>query len=334
MNIGSYYKLHHFIPWTRMKIFYMIGISSVPTALFYFLNWHWLGIPWVPVALVGTAAAFIAGFRNTQTYNRLWEARQIWGGIVNSSRTWGIMVKDFVRSDKLEDEKELHRQLIYRHFAWLTALRFQLRESRSWENIKTKSYNKEYLNYYLVPEWECGMEVDLVNYLKEEELNFILSKKNKAAQVIALQSSQLRKLNEEGLLSDLNYVEMQNLLKELYDHQGKNERIKNFPYPRQFSSINMYFVYLLTILLPLGFLNEFSKLGAEVVWLTVPFSVIVGWVFLVLEQIGESTENPFEGGPNDVPISSMSRAIEIELRDMLNEENLPQPILPVNEILM
>ncbi|HSF55541.1 MAG TPA: bestrophin family ion channel, partial [Algoriphagus sp.] len=77
-----------------------------------------------------------------------------------------------------------------------------------------------------------------------------------------------------------------------------------------------------------------SKLGAEVVWLTVPFSVIVGWVFLVLEQIGESTENPFEGGPNDVPISSMSRAIEIDLRDMLNEENLPQPILPVNEILM
>ncbi|OOG72989.1 bestrophin family protein [Algoriphagus sp. A40] len=334
MNTGNYYKLHHFIPWTRMKILYMVAVSTVPTSLYYFLDWHWLGIPWVPVALVGTAAAFIAGFRNTQTYNRLWEARQIWGGIVNSSRTWGIMVKDFVRTEDLDEERGLHQQLFYRHFAWLTALRFQLRESRSWENVKTKSYNREYLNYYLVPEWECGVEVDLVNYLSEEELNLILSKKNKAAQVIALQSSQLRKLNEQGQLSDLNYVEMQNLLKELYDHQGKNERIKNFPYPRQFSSINMYFVYLLTILLPLGFLNEFSKLGSEVVWLTVPFSVIVGWVFLVLEQIGESTENPFEGGPNDVPISSMSRAIEIDLRDMLNEENLPQPILPVNEILM
>lgn len=334
MNIGSYYKLQHFIPWTRMKILYMIGVSIVPTGLYYFLDWTWLGIPWVPVALVGTAAAFIAGFRNTQTYNRLWEARQIWGAIVNSSRTWGIMVKDFVRSGNLDEEKELHRQLMYRHFAWLTALRFQLRESRSWENIKTKSYNKEYLNYYLVPEWECGVEVELVKYLNEEELKLILSKKNRAAQLIALQSSQLRKLNEEGKIADLNYVEMQNQLKDLYDQQGKNERIKNFPYPRQFSSINIYFVYLLSILLPLGFLNEFSRLGTEVVWFTVPFSVIVGWVFLVLEQVGESTENPFEGGPNDVPISSMSRAIEIDLREMLNEEDLPQPIVAVNEILM
>jgi putative membrane protein len=312
----------------------MLLVSTLPTVLFYFLDWRFLAIPWVPVALVGTAAAFIAGFRNTQTYNRLWEARQIWGAIVNASRTWGIMVRDLVRTENRQDEKELHRQLIYRHFAWLTALRFQLRESRSWENVRTRSYNREYLKYYKVAEWESDAGEELKNYLGEEELRHLLARKNKAAQIIALQSAQLRQLHESGRISDLNYVEMQGLLKDLYDQQGKSERIKNFPYPRQFSSINIYFVYVMTLLLPLGFLNEFSKLGTFHVWLTIPCSTLVGWVFLVLEQIGESTENPFEGGANDIPITAMSRAIEIDLRDMLGESPLPEPMLPENNILM
>ncbi len=334
MNTGSHYSLRYFIPWTRKKIYHMLLVSSVPTLLFYFLDWKWLAIPWVPVALIGTAAAFIAGFRNTQTYNRLWEARQIWGAIVNNSRTWGIMVKDFVRSQDKAEEKQLHKELVYRHFAWLTALRFQLRESRSWENVKTKSYNQEFLRYYKVPEWESDLGEELKTYLSEEERQMILSKKNRATQLIALQSEKIRQLNEQGKISDLNYVEMQNLLKELYDQQGKNERIKNFPYPRQFSSVNIYFVYTLTFFLPLGFLNEFSKMGEHFIWLTIPFSTLVGWVFLVLEQIGESTENPFEGGANDIPMTSMSRTIEIDLREMLGEKDLPPVIQAENNILM
>lgn len=334
MNTSSRYQLRHFIPWTRTKIYYMILVSLLPTALFYFLGWKWLAVPWVPVALVGTAAAFIAGFRNTQTYNRLWEARQIWGSIVNSSRSWGMMVKDFVRNNNGADEENIRRQLYYRHFAWLTTLRFQLRESKSWENIKTRSYNREYLKYYQVPEWESDLGEELKKYLGGEELQFILTKKNRAAQLIALQSAHIRKLNEQGMISDLNYVELENLLKELYEHQGKSERIKNFPYPRQFSSISIYFVYMLSLMLPLGFLNEFAKMGEHFIWLTIPFSVLVGWVFLVLEQIGESTENPFEGGANDIPITSMSRAIEIDLRDMLGENDLPEPLAPKNNILM
>ncbi|RYF24622.1 MAG: multidrug transporter [Flavobacteriales bacterium] len=333
MNSGRLYKLQHFIPWTRRKIYYLMVVSAIPTALFYFFELKWLAIPWVPVALVGTATAFIAGFRNTQTYNRLWEARQIWGAIVNSSRTWGIMVKDMVRAGS--EETTVHKELIYRHFAWLTALRFQLRECRTWENVKSRSYNREYLQYYTVPEWEGNLVDDLGKYLSGEELDFILKKKNKAAQILALQSAQLRNLNENGKISDLNYVEMQALLKELYEQQGKSERIKNFPYPRQFASINVMFVYLLSFILPLGFLSEFAKLGLEYVWLTVPISVMVGWVFFTLEQIGESTENPFEGNANDVPISAMSRAIEIDLRDMFGEDNLPEPLVAnSNNILM
>jgi len=338
MNISSHYKLVHFIPWTRTKIFRMLLLSIIPTALFYFLDVKWLAIPWVPVALLGTATAFISGFKNTQTYNRTWEARQIYGAIINNSRAFGIMVKDFVRVNNKTEQVALHQAIIYRHFAWLTALRFQLRETKSWENIKTKSYNKEYLNYYKVPEWESSLDEELKAFLSEEERQYILSTKNRATQIIASQSSQLKKLNEEGIISDYNYVALENQLKELYDQQGKCERIKNFPYPRQFSSINIYFTNLFCILLPFGFIGEFSKLiekfGENIVWLTVPFSIILGWVFLVLEQIGESTENPFEGNANDIPITQISRNIEIDLKEMLGETDLPPAITAQNNIVL
>ena len=131
---------------------------------------------------------------------------------------------------------------------------------------------------------------------------------------------------------------LENQLKELYDQQGKCERIKNFPYPRQFSSINLYFTNALCLLLPLGFIGEMSKMiekfGNDIIWLVIPFSVLLGWVFLVLEQIGESTENPFEGSANDVPITQISRNIEIDLREMLGEKDLPPAIQTQNNIIL
>lgn len=96
MNTASHYKLKHFIPWTRHNIYKMLWLSIIPVMLFQFLGWHWLAIPWVPVALLGTATAFISGFRNTQTYNRTWEARQTMGAVINTSRTLGLMVRDTV----------------------------------------------------------------------------------------------------------------------------------------------------------------------------------------------------------------------------------------------
>ena len=338
MNTSSHYRLLHFIPWTRAKIYRMLLLSIVPTVLFYFFDCSWLAIPWVPVALLGTATAFISGFKNTQTYNRTWEARQVYGAIINNSRSFGILVRDFIRATETEQAQLLHREIFYRHFAWLTALRFQLRETKSWENIKTKSYNREYLKHYKVPEWESSLEKELKPFLSEEERRYILATKNRATQVIALQSAQFKKLNEEGKISDFNYAALENQLKELYDQQGKCERIKNFPYPRQFSSINLYFTNALCLLLPLGFIGEFSKMtekfGINVIWLVIPFSVLLGWVFLVLEQIGESTENPFEGNANDIPITQISRNIEIDLREMLGEKELPPALQSKNNIIL
>lgn len=330
MHTGNHYTLTEFLFWTRREILALVILAVIPTLCHQLLGWHWLGVPWVPIALIGTASAFLVGFKNTQTYNRLWEARQIYGAIVNSSRAWGIMVRDLVN---IPADDPAHRLLFYRHFAWLTALRYQLRESRTWENMN-KSYNKEYATFYTIPERQTTLEEELSKYLPQEELTYILSKKNRATHLIGLQSQQLKALKAQGAIEPLQYVEMENMLINLYEQQGKCERIKNFPYPRQFATINLFFIRIFVFMVPFGMLNEFHKLGDYYAWLTIPFSAIVTWVFYSMEKIGESTENPFEGGANDVPISALSRTIEIDLREMRDETDLPAPLQPIHNILM
>ncbi|MBL7934462.1 MAG: multidrug transporter [Bacteroidia bacterium] len=332
MHSGRRFTLKEVIYWTRRDIYLFTIISTIPTALYYFFDIKWLVIPWVAIGLIGTAAAFLVGFKNTQTYNRLWEARQIWGSIINTSRAWGILVKDMVKCDKKETQT-----LIYRHLAWLTALRYQMREPRVWENMELKS-NKEYARFFKVPEKETPLETELRKFLSDEELTYILGKKNRATQIISLQSKHLRLLKESGKLSEFDFIELEKTLTTLYEHQGKSERIKNFPYPRQFATINQMFIRLFICILPFGILQEFCKLtpaiGDWFIWITVPCSLIVGWVFYMMERIGEATENPFEGSANDVPISNISRTIEIDLKEMLDETDIPAPITPINNILM
>ncbi len=333
MHSGRRFKLTEVIYWTRRDIYVFTVIAFIPTALYYFFGIKWLVIPWVAIGLVGTAAAFVVGFKNTQTYSRLWEARQLWGSIINASRTWGIMVRDMV----YDDNKASVETLIYRHLAWLTALRYQLREPRVWENMHLQS-NVEYARFYKVPEKEISLEEELKKFLSTEQQAYILSKKNRATQLISLQSQHLKQLKDSGKLSEFNFIELEKMLATLFDNQGGCERIKNFPYPRQFATINQMFIRLFVGILPFGILQEFSKLSAEhgewFIWFTVPCSLVVGWVFYIMERIGESTENPFEGGPNDVPISNISRTIEIDLREMLDEKDIPAPVTAQNEILM
>ncbi len=332
MHSGRRFSLKEVVFWTRRDIYVFIIMSTIPTAIYYFFEVKWLIIPWVAIGLVGTAAAFLVGFKNTQTYARSWEARQIWGSIINSSRSIGILFKDTVNSDKTEIQT-----LVYRHLAWLTALRYQMREVRVWENMHLKS-NKEYAQFYKVPEHETPLNEELKKYLSAEELAYVLTKKNRATQIIALQSKHLKQLKEKGKLSEFDFIELERMLTTLYEHQGKSERIKNFPYPRQFATVNQMFIRLFIGILPFGILQEFGKLTPEIgnafVWATVPCSLIVGWVFHVMERIGEATENPFEGSANDVPISNISRAIEIDLREMLDEKDIPPPLLPQNDILL
>jgi ion channel-forming bestrophin family protein len=291
VHAGCLYTLREIAVWTRRETLLFAVLASLPTGLLS-LGVHIPSLPWTPVAVLGTAVAFLTGFKGNAAYNRLWEARQIWGGIVNTSRTWGMLVRDFIDAPTAE-----HRQLIDRHIAWMTALRYQLREPRAWET-SSLAYNVEYRKRtFAVAEHQSPLEA-------------------------------------ASRLTEYRQVELTRLLGQLYDHQGKAERIKNFPYPRQFATLNALFIWLFIALLPLGILSEFQKLGGAWGWLAIPLTLLIAWVFHTMDKIGSASENPFEGGPNDVPITAMSRGIEIDLRDMAHESPLPTPHPPMGNILM
>lgn len=339
MHIGRSYSLKEVLIWTRRYIYIFIAISSIPVLIYELAGHIWIAIPWLPIALIGTAVAFLVSFKNNASYDRMWEARKIWGAIVNSSRSWTIMVKDFITNEFASDpatEEELNtikKRLVLRHVAWLTALRHQLRQHKPWESQMKKS-NQEYRRKFILPEQAISLEEDLRPYLSPEEKAYVLSKGNRASHLISLQSADLKALKLRGLIDDFRHMELEKMLVDLYTQQGKSERIKNFPYPRQYATINRYFIWLFVILVPFGMMQEFMKLGTHIAWLSIPFSTVVAWVFHTMEMVGESSENPFEGGPNDIPITSMSRSIEIDIRQMLEEEDLPAPVAANNTILM
>lgn len=325
--------------------FYLFLWSLFIYALHAIFHDNWIKIPWLPIAVIGTAVAFYVGFKNNQAYDRLWEARKIWGAIVNSSRAWGAVVKAFVSNQFTSQdysEGELNsvvQKLIYRHIAWLYALRSQLLIPTSWEHISQgKKGRKE--TEARMKRFGVGLvddhstEQTLKYFLPSDEYDRLINYKNTATQIIDQQAQDLKKLRGMDMVDDFRHMEMQSILNDFYVHQGKAERIKKFPLPRQYGFASQLFTIVFLTLLPFGMLTEFHILGEQAAWLAIPFSVAVGWVYIMMELVGDFSENPFEGLGNDIPMLALCRTIEIDLREMIGESDIPKPIQAIKGVLM
>jgi len=341
MFTGNVYGIRDMAKWTRFETMWFFLIIVIWVCIYHFFETSWLRIPWTPIALIGTAVAFVIGFQNNSVYDRIWESRKIWGGIVNTSRTFGVFVQDMVNNDKAEAplspdelEKEI-KILTYRHIAWMTALRHAMRAERSWEVATEAKTNQEW--GFRTPESKSSLSDELKEYLSDEDIAYVLSKGNHQTAILYLQSHHLNNLKKKGLIWEFSFLKLEGVIEELFTLQGKSERIKNFPYPRQYASLNRYFMWLLLLLLPMGVVPQFLEiaktiapsfpvLGNYFIWFAIPIYVAVAWVFHTMERIGRTGENPFEGTANDVPISTIARGIEIDLRQNLNE---PKEQLPI-----
>ncbi len=332
MQAGRRYSFYHTIRWGSRFIFLFVLWDTIPVALYYLLEWPWLVIPWQPISLIGIAVAFYLGFKNNSSYERLWEARKIWGGIVNASRTFTVMTRDFITNEyaikesKEEELYQIRKQIVHRHVAWLYALTIQLRKLQGWEHKKRQDQK---FRKIMGLEYNDQQFEILKDYLTEEDFQYVMKKGNRASHLQSMQSRQFKELKMRGLIDNFRHMELENMVKEMYTLQGKSERIKNFPFPRQYATVNYFFTLLFIILLPFAMLSVFIPQSQEYfIWLTIPFSTIASWVFWTMEMIGDYSENPFEGLYNDVPITSMARGIEIDIRQMLEEEDLPAPMKP------
>jgi putative membrane protein len=340
MYTGKVYRIYDMVRWTRFETLWFIAIIVIWVSLYYFLNLEWFRIPWTPMALIGTAVAFVIGFQNNAVYGRIWEARKIWGGIVNTSRTFGAFVQDMLTNEyaiKKTSQESIDKEvkaLVYRHIAWMTALRYAMRDQKNWETTSGHKTNQEW--GIRPPEKMTTLAEELKAYLSESDLDEVMNKDNRQTTLLYLQSHHIRKLKEQGIIWEFSFLELEGLIKELFTLQGQTERIKNFPYPRQYASLNHYFMWLLLLLLPMAMVPQFMDIGKDIgnnhpilgdlfVWFSVPVYSAVAWMFHTMERIGRTGENPFEGTSNDVPISTISRGIEIDLRQNLGEDKKDIP---------
>ncbi|MEL6538638.1 MAG: bestrophin family ion channel [Bacteroidota bacterium] len=346
MFINKNFTVRGLLTFSGKQIILLLLWPSLFVTLYHFTQWPWLSIPWLPISVIGTAVAFYVGFKNNQAYDRLWEARKIWGAIVNSSRAWGSMTRAFVSNHHSEssisahDLKQHHIRLIYRHIAWLYQLREQLLEPTSWEHInqngrirRRTEASRRVFGLGLIDEGETK---DKLRTLLDGEEHFdVCNRKNTATQLLDRQAQDLAKLHQLDLIDNFRHMELQKCLNDFYTHQGKCERIKKFPLPRQYANMSLVFVSIFIFLLPFGVVNIFTEdLGQLGLWVAIPFTALIGWVYMMMEMVGDYSENPFEGLGNDIPMLSLCRTIEIDLRDMLEEAELPKPVPSKNGVLM
>jgi len=266
-------------------------------------------LPFGVVAMLATALAIFLAFRNNSAYDRWWEARKIWGGIVNSSRTFGrqVMSLTSMSQEPPGNISAFQKELIYRHIAWTNALRLQLRKETVRDELKP--------------------------LLDPTEFDWVMQRQNHATQLVQKQALRIAVGRKENLIVEDRYLEiLDRTLTSLYDLQGKAERIKNTPLPRQYDYFPRVFLFLFVTLLPSGMITELQKLDSS--WMVIPLATVVSYVFYILMRVGEFNEDPFEGRFSDTPMTALCRTIEIDMREQLGETDLPPKLEPVDGILM
>jgi ion channel-forming bestrophin family protein len=281
--------------------------TSLVCFLYLELQLHFLPISATPITIIATALTLLLTFRNNSAYDRWWEARKIWGGIVNDSRTFGARVLSLVGNPPEallisgQEVSALRREMVYRHLAYINALRLQLRSQTNFDEVRA--------------------------FLSDREWQAICTASNKATQINRLQAQRLAELRESGALNNYSHFALQDILQRFYDSQGGAERIKNTPFPTIYDFVTRLVFWVFAAVLPFSLLEGFG-------YKTIFFSWVVAFVFIEVLRIGMIMQDPFRNQPNDTPMSSICRAIEIDLRSMLGETDLPASLPPQDGILM
>lgn len=291
------------IAWKRMATLLLLS------ALVFWLYEHYgtrtVAISTVPASIMGVAISFLIGFRVNSAYERWWEARRIWGALVNDSRTFARQVLTFVTprwNTNLTEKQaeEIRRDLVYGQIGFLYALKNHLRRLEPYTEIR--------------PFFTTGA---LARFMQEKHL---------PNAILLYQARVLEQAVVEGHTEDFRHMQFDNTFTRLTDSLGAAERIKNTVFPRQYSYYASLFTKLYSYLFPFILVQETG-------WLVIPFTLLIGFIFFSLDTIANGIENPFENTFNDTPMSALSRTVEINLRQMLGETELPEPVQPVNGFL-
>ena len=288
-----------FHPWRIVKtsgpqFVTLLVYDTVVSALYLLGGPAWLSLPDLPLPLLGSAVALVVTLRNNAAYARWWEARTLWGAILNNGRSFARAVTLYI------PDPTLRTTLIRLMIAYPVAVRCHLLRLDPWPDLEP----------LVAPAT-----------LPPEILESLRGRANVPAAILGVIAANLARAGLDNMaLSGLDRY-----LGCLTDAQGGLERIKNTPMPRRYNQFPMLFSRAYCIMLPLGLLNTLG-------WATPVGSTLIGFMFLALDRMGLDLEDPFENTTHDIPMRAIARTIEIDLLQQLGDD-APTPIKPVDGVL-
>lgn len=294
-----------FSVWRLLKSIWIgvVAVTAYAALVFYlyqYHNWHFLVFPISIISILGTALSLLLGFRTNSAYDRWWEARQVWGEIVNDSRTLIRQSISFIDSDLEEKDDEI-KNIAHLQIAFCYTLCNSLRK---------------------LP---VLITADL--HLSEAELSYVKDHDNIPNAILQLLQMKLTEFYQKRKIAPILFQSLDGTVKRLCDSMGKCERIKNTIFPTQYSFFVHLIIFIFTIILPMGLIDSIGRIA-------IPITFVISFLFFYVENISYVMQNPFENGSNDIPMTSLCRTIEINLLQIIEETNIPDKILPKNGFVM
>lgn len=257
-----------------------------------------------------SAPTIFVAVRNNASYARWWEARTVWGNIQASSR---VLARQLTAATEnaiaagtgggQDDIMAYRRELVLRIIAFGHALRIQLRGTGDRDRLRP-----------LLPPAECEV---------------LLHRWDRPNSILQTLSIRLKDGVRAGIVGQFDPITLPNVVA-LNTAAAACERIKSTPTSRQYDFFTRTAVVLFATLLPFG-LESVILPGQW--WWVVLLSVAISGVFIVLERVGAVIDTPFENQITDVALTSITTDIERDLREQLDEPELPDPEPVVNGYL-
>lgn len=252
-----------------------------------------------PFTLLGIALSLFLGFRNNASYQRWWEARGLWGQLVYDTRSFTRQVLSYIDEDSNEG-RETQRRMVHLSIAFTHALRHRLRDSKPWEDIER----------FVEPIHHGSMK----------------QSKNLPDFLLRLLGKELGYCRQQRLTSEHMIQNMDERLNSMTVVLSACERIHNTPLPFAYTLLVHRTTYLYCFMLPFGLV---SSLG----WVTPLMCGVIAYTFFGLDALSEELEEPFGLAANQLPLTALSRTIEINLLEALGETELPPDVTAKNGYL-
>lgn len=255
-------------------------------------------VPVMVPTLLGTALAFFVGFNNNQAYDRWWEARIIWGALVNDSRTWARHILQFASQGTLsaKEFESLKKQMIAHHIGFVYALKDSLRRKPD--------------QYYQ-------------RFFQDDEIDEVTSETNVPNAILTLHARNLQKLADHQCVDPFRFMQFNSLITAFTEHMGKSERIRTTVFPTIYIYFTRLFIWVFVIFVTIILADTIGGWAILIGW-------VLGFVFHISHQNGMLLMEPFDKTPTGIPLNQISRTIEINLLQMVGETDVPDPVESIN----